>query len=563
MLHHQFGCSNRPDPLGKQPRHPPGCLRKEAGPEILPAESGLVAVSIFQSIQSMMKRTILIFCVALFVATLLPAAPRNVVLFIADDMGQDAGCYGNVDVKTPALDQLAREGTKFQFAFCTTASCSASRSVIMTGLQNHATGHYGHAHAAHHFSSFSSVRSLPVLLGEHGYRTGRIGKYHLAPEAVYQFQNHLPADPWNPVNMANQAKAFIADKSQPFFLYFCPLTSHRSGGTLEGHPLKPNPFGNHVQYPEIEDVRYFEPNLTVPPHLPDLPETRAELAQYYQAISRTDAGLARLIEVLKETGQYENTLIIFGADNGMAWPAAKTTLYEPGLRLPLIVRSPDQKKRGVTSEALVSWVDLTPTILDFAQVPPVMAPPFRAGDPESGAPPATAAKGDAPKGAGKKGGKQQGGKKQPDGLVKYEFHGRSFLPVMEGNQPAGWDVVFASHQFHEITNYYPMRMVRTDRYKLILNLAHQLPYPFASDLFASATWQATLKSERSHYGKRKINEYIFRPRYELYDLQKDPHEIANLAEDPGYKTVLSDLMGRLKEYQKNTRDPWFSKYTYE
>jgi N-sulfoglucosamine sulfohydrolase len=263
--------------------------------------------------------------------TVAVAAQRNIVLFIADDLGQDAGCYGNREVQTPALDQLAREGTLFRNAFCTSASCSASRSVIMTGLQNHATGHYGHAHAEHHFTTYHAVRSLPVILGENGYRTGRSGKYHLAPEEVYKFQRALPGNAWNPVGMADAAKSFIADKSKPFFLYFCPLTPHRSGGELANHPRKPNPFGNHVQYPEIKDVVYDENRLTVPPHLPDLPETRAELAQYYQAISRTDAGLARLIAILKETGQYENTLIIFGSDNGMAWPGAKTTLYEPGV----------------------------------------------------------------------------------------------------------------------------------------------------------------------------------------------------------------------------------------
>ena len=243
----------------------------------------------------MMTRLTPLLLALFLMPALLPAAPQNVILFIADDMGQDAGCYGNSEVKTPALDQLAREGTLFRNAFCTTASCSASRSVIMTGLQNHATGHYGHAHSAHHFTTYRSVRSLPVILGENGYRTGRIGKFHLAPEPVYQFQEHIAGNAWNPVGMANAAREFIADRSRPFFLYFCTLTPHRSGGVIEGHPLNPNPFGNQETYPEIKDVKYTEMTLTVPPHLPDLPETRAELAQYYQAISRTDAGLARSV----------------------------------------------------------------------------------------------------------------------------------------------------------------------------------------------------------------------------------------------------------------------------
>jgi len=475
--------------------------------------------------------------------TLANAAPRNIVLFVADDMGQDAGCYGNPDVKTPALDQLASEGTRYRFAFCTSASCSASRSVILSGLQNHATGHYGHAHGSGHFSTYASVQSLPAILARHGYRTARSGKYHLAPESVYPFQEVLPGDPWNPQGMADQTRTFLAEKQKPFFLYFCPVTPHRSGSKMEKHPLQPNSFGNHKSYPDLTDVVYDERKLTVPAHLPDTPTCRAELAQYYQAISRTDAGLARLISLLKESGQYDKTVILFASDNGKPWPGAKTTLYEPGMRLPLVVRSPDPSRRGVVSDALVSWVDLTPTILDIAGVQEVQAPALQVGDPEGGRRPNTA---------------------NPTGpLVKYEFHGRSFLPTLDGSQSPGWDVVFASHQFHEIQMYYPMRAIRTDRYKLILNLAHPLPFPFASDLQDSATWTATLKSDASHYGLRRVADYLHRPRYELYDLKNDPEETTNLAGRPEKMAVFDELASQLKAYQQRTRDPWFTKYEYE
>ena len=124
--------------------------------------------------------------VALMGTTLVAhAAPRNIVLFVTDDQGLDAGCYGNAVIQTPHLDALARDGTLFHNAFCTTASCSASRSVILTGLHNHANGHYGHQHHYHKFSSFANVGSLPVYLTKAGYRTARCGKYHVAPESVY------------------------------------------------------------------------------------------------------------------------------------------------------------------------------------------------------------------------------------------------------------------------------------------------------------------------------------------------------------------------------------------
>ena len=104
----------------------------------------------------------------LLTSTVATAAQRNVVLFVVDDQGFQAGCYNNTAIKTPAIDELAASGTRFLRAHCTTASCSASRSVLLTGLQNHAIGHYGHAHGYNHFSTFEAVPTLPVLLAEAG-----------------------------------------------------------------------------------------------------------------------------------------------------------------------------------------------------------------------------------------------------------------------------------------------------------------------------------------------------------------------------------------------------------
>src|SRR5215212_7540041 len=109
------------------------------------------------------------------------AAQRNVVLIVTDDQGLVAGCYNNSVIKTPNIDALAADGTRFTNAFCTTSSCSPSRSVILTGLFNHANGQYGLEHAEHHFRSFDKVKSLPVMLGDAGYRTARVGKYHVGP----------------------------------------------------------------------------------------------------------------------------------------------------------------------------------------------------------------------------------------------------------------------------------------------------------------------------------------------------------------------------------------------
>jgi len=444
----------------------------------------------------------------------------NIVLFVSDDHGLDAlGCYGNPVIKTPNLDALAAEGSRFTNAFCTSASCSASRSVILTGLYNHANGQYGHQHDYHHFITFHNIKSLPVLLTEAGYRTARVGKYHVAPEEVYRFETVLKANSRNPVEMAEKSRPFLnADDDRPFFLYFCTSDPHRGGGTADELPHKPDRFGNKPQgRPGVETVRYDPKDVIVPPFLPDIPTCRAELAQYYQSCSRIDQGVGRLITALKDTRQYDNTVFIYISDNGVAFPGAKTTLYEPGMNLPCIVRVPGQKKKNITCDALVNFADLTPTILDIAGAMP----------------------------------------------NETKFHGRSFKSVIQQQHPAGWDETYASHTFHEITMYYPMRVVRRRKYKLIWNIAYPLPYPFSTDTWAAPTWQATLNRGDKFYGKRTVDAYLHRPKFELYDLENDPDEVNNLANNPQHSNVLEQLKKKLMAFQKRTKDPWILKWQYD
>jgi N-sulfoglucosamine sulfohydrolase len=461
------------------------------------------------------------FVVGLVLAcTAMPAAaaPKNVVLVVADDLGLTLGCYGNPVIKTPNLDRLAADSTLFTHAYCTTASCSPSRSVILSGMYNHANGQYGLQHASHHFTTLPKVRSLSARLREAKYRTARIGKFHVAPDEVYPFEDVLDGNPRNGVQMAERCRRIIADDDpRPFFLYFCTTDPHRSG-KFGPAPHRPNLFGNEQEYADLNEVRYDPKDVVVPPFFPDTPTCRAELAQYYQAVSRVDQGVGRLVQILKDAGHWDDTLFIFISDNGVPFPGAKTTVYEPGLRLPCLVRNPHLSTRGVRSRAIVSWVDIAPTILEFA------------GAPASG----------------------------PD------LHGRSLLRILDFENPAGWDEGYASHTFHEVTMYYPMRVVRTRQYKLIWNIAHPLPFPFASDLYRSATWQeAKAKPSDALYGRRTIEAYVHRPQFELYDVEKDPEEVVNLAADPGHAKVLADLKAKLEAFQKRTADPWLHKWEYE
>jgi N-sulfoglucosamine sulfohydrolase len=455
---------------------------------------------------------------ALAVLALGPAAGaaeqprRNVVLLIADDLGFELGCYGNKVIKTPHIDALAKDGVRFSHGFAAVSSCSPSRASLYSGLHTHQSGQYGLAHAAHNFFTRADVKSLPGLLGPAGYRTGIIGKIHVQPHSVYPFDEEITANLGgnrDVAAMARAARKFIADAgSKPFFLVMGYGDPHRSAQN----------FGNERAYPGVPEVRYDPKDVIVPHFLPDRPEVRQDLAEYYQSVSRLDHGVGLLLDALKETGQADSTLIIFLSDNGIPFPGAKTTLYDPGVHLPLIVSLPGLKKRGLVNSNLVSWVNVAPTILDWAGVKP---------------PPA--------------------------------LRERSFLPILElaRAEEGTWDVIFGSHQCHEVTMYYPMRMIRTRTHKYILNLAHKLDYPIAADLYGSLTWQAILKHDVKMLGDRPVKDFLERPREELYDLIKDPHEIRNVAGDGAYADVLKDLRARLRAWQEKTNDPWVIKYTHE
>jgi N-sulfoglucosamine sulfohydrolase len=206
----------------------------------------------------------------------------------------------------------------------------------------------------------------------------------------------------------------------------------------------------------------------------------------------------------------------------MAFPGAKTTLYEPGMRVPMIVRDPRVDQHGIVNDAMISHVDLTPTILDMA--------------------------------------------KALDGKINdpADFHGRSWAELTGQQATEGWDTVYASHTFHEIQMYYPMRVVRGRRYKLIWNIAYPLPYPFASDLWAAPTWQRQYEQgPDAAYGQRSVERYIHRPQFELFDLENDPDETRNLAGLPEHAELLSTLQKEMKAFQTKSKDPWIMKWDYE
>src|SRR5258708_6361720 len=220
----------------------------------------------------------------------------------------------------------------------------------------------GLGHGGQNFSLLDGGKTLPWMLKRAGFATALVGKKHVKPDAL------LPYDAWlapeqpgirDVAFMAHEAGRWIkAQGDAPFFLTMGYSDPHRDSVN----------FGNTRDWPGVKRETYAPSDVLIPAHLPDLPGVRADLAQYYESVSRLDSGVGILLHELQASGHQDDTLVIYLSDNGRPFPGAKDNLYEPGLHLPLIIRSPEQRKRGVRNGALVSWIDVAPTILDWAGV---------------------------------------------------------------------------------------------------------------------------------------------------------------------------------------------------
>ena len=450
----------------------------------------------------------------------MPSNHRNIVLIIADDLGKYIGCYGCKSISTPHLDQLAADGTRFDMAFASTASCSGSRSTIYTGLHTHENGQYGLNMLRTHFQTWNHIDTLPKLFNEAGYQTGIIGKVHVGTNEVYPWEIREESGTRDTAWIADRCEAFFGkakSDDRPFHLTVGFVDPHRDVATRGEFGNHVEQYGNRLELPDVkaEDVE-------IPPWISDLPETRQELVEYYQAISRVDAGVGLILEALKKQGLDDETLVIFTSDNGPPFVNSKTTLYDAGVLLPLIVRKPGANK-GIANPNMVSFVDLLPTMLDWAGLDLAL--------------------------------KSSSSSTSPPRL------GQSIMPIIEDEKTVDeskWQHhIFGSHTFHELQNYWPTRFMRTRRYKYHRNVAWRLDFPFAGDLYASLSFEGMRNQNKPvMIGNRTLKDYIFRPPEELYDLEKDPQELHNLASDPDHESLLLEMRETLSKWQKQTKDLW-------
>ena len=431
----------------------------------------------------MTMRLFLAFCATcatvLFVASGAAAAP-NIVFLISDDHSSfSLGCYGS-NVRTPNLDKLAADGVRFTNAFVASPQCSPSRSAILTGRWPHQTG-TSRLHAPLRDEHETLIDRLEAA----GYHTGGFRKHHLGPALRAKFD--FFADSEDPKDFP----AFFdkRPKDQPFFLWVGFTDPHRD------------------YEPGAVTPPHDPAEIKVPPFLPDMPDVRADLAMYHDEVARMDSNCGVILALLEKHGVADNTLVFFFGDNGMPFPGAKGTLYDPGIRVPLIARGPAGKVQGGrVVDALVSLIDLTPTCLDVAGLAPMP-----------------------------------------------NAQGVSFTPLLTRRGKGVRGEIFSERNWHD--NFDPMRCVRTERFKLIYNCRTEVPYEPIADLKRSPTWQAILA--RSESLPPAMEHRFFqspRPVFELYDLQADPNETNNLAEDPAHAAARKDLVGRLATWMEETND---------
>lgn len=314
---------------------------------------------------------------------------------------------------------------------------------------------------------------------------------------------------------------------RPFFLYVGFHDPHRCGHT---HPEfgsfcekfgDGSPSGGTI--PDWTPVDYDPKDVLVPLSTPDTPTARRDIAAQYKTVSRLDAGVGAVLEELDLAGKANSTLVLFSSDNGIPYPRGRTNLYEPGVREPLLLHSPfSPRRRGQASSALVSLLDVTPTVLDWFAIPYPSYSIFRHKH-------------------------------------RTTLTGRSLLPLLVQEPTTGWDTAFASHNLHEVTMYYPMRMARNKRYKLVHNLNYKMPFPIDQDFYISDVFQEILNNTRmkkpSHW-TYNLADYYYRERWQLFDVERDPDERHNQADNPSLARVVADLKRKLTHWQNRTQDPW-------
>ncbi|QOV90394.1 sulfatase family protein [Humisphaera borealis] len=438
----------------------------------------------------------LLFALVTLNAGPVSAAERpNFLLIIADDLNwRDLGYEGNKDVVTPNLDKLRTEGMKLSGMYTPAPTCSPCRHALYTGLYSMRSGAY-----PNHTRAYDGTKSVFTHLKANGYRVALQGKTHIGPPASfpYEYIGKKGDDDFD------ASKNFItADGTKPWLLVFA-----------SNDPHSPWTRGNKADLAKI----------SVPPYLHDNQVTRTLLADYYGEINKLDWQVGRLLKVLEEAGQSDNTLVMFVSEQGSSFPyGGKWSLYDNGIRVSGLVRWPGKVKPGSSSTALMQYVDVPPTFLAAAGIDPAKI--------DVGC---------------------------PDANGKTGFDGRSFLDVLTGKRDSLRDYIYAQHTTVGINGYkepYPIRAVRDARYKYIRNLAPGNTYEIGGIHKGEPieSWKADAATRPEL--QARIDWLFKRPGEELYDVQNDEYETKNLAGDPAMAAIKTRLSAELDAWMAQQGD---------
>ena len=404
----------------------------------------------------------------------------NFIYIHTHDTGRLAEPYG-IAADNPSLMEFAQNAVIFRNMYCSAPTCSPSRASMLTGQAPHSCGMLGLAHRG--FSLSRPEEHLSHFLSKNGYYTALFGVQHEASaenigSLGYREITNLEGSSFEETDLNNlrAAQAFLlehSDTDMPFFMSFGMVNTH-----------KPWP-----------DRYSTDPDYVIPPYpVADTPENRVEYCQYLESLSVVDRCVGGITEAVRKAGLWDNTIILFTTDHGVAYPNMKCNLYDTGIGVSFLLRIPGYPKRSCS--ALCTQLDLFPTVCDLLNL------------------------------------------EKPSYL-----QGKSLLPLLNGEEEQIHDYVFSEVTFH--ATYQPMRSVRSKQFKLIR-------FFDGGNEFRSANIDAG--TAKTLYISTKLS-HLPKPKDLFFDLYADPAERVNLADVPEYAEEYSRHLDALLKWQKQTDDP--------
>jgi N-sulfoglucosamine sulfohydrolase len=427
-----------------------------------------------------------------------PQTRPNIVWISNEDMSPRLGAYGDALARTPALDRLAKESIRFTNAFTTAPVCAPSRAAIITGMYQTAIG------AQHMRTTEDRVPELPgpYLAVPPFYVKAfpeylRAAGYYTSNRAKTDYQFGVPFTIWDDIGQ-NAHWRNRPDTSQPFFSVFNIEITHES----RIFPTSPARKGK----PLVTDTA----RIQLPPYYPDTPLIREELGRVYDNIADMDGLAGELLHQLEADGLSDNTIVFYWSDHGDGVPRGKRSLYDSGLRVPLMIRWPKRLNPpfapGTVSDQLVSFIDLAPTLLALAGVE-----------------------------------------------IPAHLQGRVLLGPKAAPPP---EFVFAARDRMDI-EYDMMRSARDTRFLYIRNFAPELPYAghiiYRNQSAIMQEW-LRLQAARKLTGPAALWMRTNRPAEELYDTQADPHQIRNIAAEPAHRATLERMRKAVSDWMTRISD---------